>query len=182
MSEFPRQHRRCQACGSAPRKCPHCADTVPTPATQKLVIAGMFESRCAFLHRMATRKPHGCVGHVCQVGQKCSWRAYPGAYLGIRPLTPSREGECDGALGRISRGVEAAARADMSQRDTCSRGERDVELTCANGPRQRPTLTAQAPTRLRRSAARADAGCLVDDRELSLEMGVRFGECEPSSS
>jgi hypothetical protein len=53
---------------------------------------------------------------------------------------------------------------------------------------ERSTLAAQAPFEandyLRPSSrARADAGCLVDDHELSLEIGgVRFGECEPSSS
>jgi hypothetical protein len=86
--------------------------------------------------------------------------------LSVRRARPACTGACTGirhakanaddALGRSSRGA-AAASADTSQRDTCSRGERDVEVTCANGPRQRPPLTAQAPPRRRRSAARAEA-------------------------
>ena len=57
---------------------------------------------------------------------------------------------------------ERHAPSDMSQRDTCSRGERGVELSDANLARQRPALAAQAPPRRRRSAARAEA--LRDDR------------------
>jgi hypothetical protein len=99
---------------------------------------GNFESACggstppgAIFSRMVEPNPHGCVGHVCQECRKCPWRAYPGAY----------HREIISGLG------------STSPRDTCSRGERDVELTCAHGPRQRPPLAAQAPTRRRRSAA-----------------------------
>jgi hypothetical protein len=51
--------------------------------------------------------------------------------------------------------VKAPA-ADTPQSDTCLRSERDAELTCANSPRQRPPLTAQAPPRRRGSAAWAE--------------------------
>ena len=55
------------------------------------------------------------------------------------------------------RGAERPRRRqDTVSESTCSQGERDAELTCANVPRQRPALTAQAPTRRRRSAARAE--------------------------
>jgi len=44
---------------------------------------------------MAARKTHGLVGQVCQVGQKCSWRAYPGAYLDRQISTVASEHHAD---------------------------------------------------------------------------------------
>jgi hypothetical protein len=63
------------------------------PAAPRLnePLPAYFESACggstppgAITARMAARNPHGCMGQVCRPCRKCSWRAYPGAYLGDR--------------------------------------------------------------------------------------------------
>jgi hypothetical protein len=93
------------------------------------------------------RKPHGCVS---QVGQTCpEW-------------TPRA---CTGACTKSGNGrLESRRSSAAFQRDS---GDNETELTCANGPRQRPTLAAQARTRRRCSAARAEGLTHPDARRIA---------------
>jgi hypothetical protein len=148
--------------------------------------AADFESACggstppgAITGRMATRKPHRCVGHVCQTCTECAPRAYPGAYpelaassLGCRgeALAPTRRRKRTSAwLELVRRGSRRSPRGDdpasESPRLSSAGRERPGRTHDGREPGSPPPL----PWKLRccdRSCVGAASGSRVQDHSI----------------